>query len=127
MTQNNPTDGAAAAGPNKKNADARTSRTIRFSDAEWEKVEEAAAKRDNSPAEFVRNAALADAADQNAIASGALPSGILELIKRIYIGTYMLSTLKRDEMINDGRREELDQTIQAARDVQASLLDDTSK
>ena len=59
-------------------------------------------------------------------AGTVLPPGILELIKRTYRGTYILSTLKRDEMIHEGRGEELDRTVQAARDIQELLLTDTS-
>ena len=60
------------------------------------------------------------------MASGTLPSGIVELIKRIYLSTYIVSTLKRDEMIHEGRREELDRTIQAAREAQAFIMGDDS-
>ena len=78
------------------------------------------------PATFTRNAALSVAAERKTMASGTLPPGIVELIKRIYLSTYILSTLKRDEMIHDGRREELDRTIQAARETQAFILGDGS-
>ena len=123
MTDNDATE----ADTDEKHSERRSPRTVRFSDPEWDKVEKAAAKRNLSPATFVRNAALADAANQNAMASGAVPPEVLELIKRIYRGTYMLSTLKRDEMIREGRGEEVDRTVQAARDIQDFLLDDTSK
>ena len=127
MTQNNPTSADTDTDPSRKHGDIRTSRTIRFSDPEWEKVEEAASRRGGSPAEFVRNAALAAAADNTGTVPGVLPPGFLELIKRIYLGSYMLSTLKREEMIHEGRGEELDRTVQAARDIQDFLLDGTSK
>ena len=103
----------------------RSPRTVRFSDAEWQKIENAAARCDRSPAAFVRNASLACAADPDGMESGAPPPGIGELIKRIYRSTYMLSTVKRDEMIHEGRSEEFERTIQAARDAQASILGDT--
>ena len=103
----------------------RSPRTVRFSDAEWQKIEQAAARCNLLPADFVRSASLAGTADPDGMASGALPPGIGELIKRIYGSTYMLSTVKRDEMIHEGRSEKLERTIQAARDAQAFLLDDT--
>ena len=128
MTQNNLTSADTDTDASRKRGDVRTSRTIRFSDPEWEIVEEAASRRGGSPAEFVRNAALVAAAADNAgTVPGVLPPGFLELIKRIYLGTYMLSTFKREEMIHEGRGEELDRTVQAARDIQAFLLNDTSK
>ena len=127
MTENNSTSADTETGTVRKHVDARTSRTIRFSDAEWEKVEKAASTRGDSAAAFMRNATLAVAADDTCTVPDVLPPGFLELIKRIYLGTYMLSTLKRDEMIHEGRGEELDRTVQAARDIQDFLLGNTSK
>ena len=127
MTLNEANKANIEADLNENHADQRLPRSIRFSDAEWGKVEKAAARRALSPGTFVRNAALADAADQKTTTSNGLTPEILELIKRIYRSTYILSTIKRDEMIHDGRREELDRTIQAAREAEAFLLDDTSK
>ncbi len=125
MADNDPIELSAEAGAAAKPSDQRTPRSIRFSDAEWEQVERAAEETDTSPATFTRNAALAVAAGRNAAVSGALPSGIVELIKRIYLSTYILSTLKRDEMIDEGRRDQLDRTINAGREAQAFILDDT--
>ena len=101
----------------------RSPRTVRFSDAEWQKIENAAAQCDISPAAFVRNASLGNAADPDSLASEPLPPGIVELIKRIYRSTYMLSTLKRDELVDEGRCEKFEATIQAARDAEAIVLD----
>ena len=107
-------------------SDRRSPRSIRFSVTEWKLVEEAADDIGISPATFTRNAALSVAAERKTMASGALPSGIVELIKRTYLSTYIISTLKRDEMIHEGRREELDRTIQAAREAQAFIMGDDS-
>ena len=109
-----------------KNSDKRSPRSIRFSETEWQLVEQAADDIGILPATFARNAALSVAAERKTVASRALPSGIVELIKRIYLSTYIVSTLKRDEMIHEGRRGELDRTIQAARDTQAFILGDDS-
>ena len=107
-------------------SDRRSPRSIRFSQTEWQLVEEAADDHGISPATFTRNAALSVAAERKTMASGTLPSGIVELIKRTYLSTYIVSTLKRDEMIHEGRREELDRTIQAAREAQAFIMGDDS-
>ena len=64
----------------RKHGDARISRTIRFSDAEWEQVEKAASSRGDSPAEFVRNAALATATGDSGSDPRAMPPGIVNLI-----------------------------------------------
>ena len=109
-----------------KSANNRSPRTIRFSDGEWAKVERAAAEANISTATFARNAVL-HAADELAAASGgALPPGILELVKRTYRSAYILSTLKRDEMVRQGRQEELELTVQAARNAEAQILGDSS-
>ena len=120
-TDRNPTE--TDAGPEEKRSHARTPRTIRFSDFEWELVENAARRSGIAAAEFARNAALAAAEDKSA----AIPPGISAQIERIYRGVYLLSTLKRDEMVREGRQDELDRTMKAARESQVSLLDDAPK
>ena len=124
MTENDTAGELPEASLQDKSSVQRSPRTVRFSDAEWQKIENAAARCNRSPAAFVRNASLAGAADPDGMAAGALAPGILELIKRIYRSTYIMSTLKRDEMIHEGRSEEFERTIQAARDAQAFVLDD---
>ena len=111
----------------EKQSQARTSRTIRFSDPEWERVEIAARKHGATAAEFIRNAALALAGEETGVDSGPIPSGITAQIERIYRGVYLLSTLKRDELLREGRKNELDRVMKDARESQASILDDTSK
>ena len=47
---------------------------------------------------------------------------MVETIRRIYRSTYIVATLKRDEMFREGREEEMKQMVEeAARDSQASL------
>ena len=121
MAQNNPTSANTDTDASRKHGDTRTSRTIRFSDPEWEIVEEAASRRGGSPAEFVRNAALTMAADPTSTDPGTLPPEIIELIKHTYRGVYLLATLKRDEMVADGRRDEIDRTLEGARKSQSEL------
>ena len=107
----------------EKQSQARTSRTIRFSDPEWERVEIAARKHGATAAEFIRNAAL-DAAGSE---SGTFSPGIAAQIDRIYRGVYLLATLKRDEMSRAGRQEELDRTMKAARESQDSIMKNASE
>ena len=111
------------AGPEGKRSHVRTPRTIRFSDFEWELVENAARRSGIAAAEFARSAVLAAAEEK----STAIPPGISAQIERIYRGVYLLSTLKRDEMVREGRSDEIDRTMKAARDSQVSLLDDAPK
>ena len=126
MTEANTTEQLPQANGGEKTPDQRAPRTIRFSDAEWEKVEQAAREIGISPATFARNAALRAAAVPRVDPTGLLPPELLELVKRIYRSTYILSTLKRDELIREGRRQELDRTVQAAREAQAFLLGDAT-
>lgn len=128
MTKSNETGAQTGAqveaGTAEGPSDQRSPHSIRFSDAEWQLVEAAAIDSDISPATFTRNAALRAARHRKATAPGDLPPGVMELIKRTYLSTYILSTLKRDEMIGDGRGEELDRTIKSARETQAFILGD---
>ena len=107
----------------EKRADARRSKTIRFSDPEWELVERAATKQGIPAAEYVRNAAM-DAA-QGKIA--ALNAVMVETIRRIFRSTYIVATLKRDEMLREGRGDEIERMVEAARESQESLADETPK
>ena len=113
----------AGAKPDHKRGDARRSRTIRFSDREWELVENAAAERGIPAAEYVRTAAL-DAAEGRIV---ALSAEIVETIRRIYRHTYIVSTLKRDEMIREGRDDEMETAMGSARESQALPQEEASK
>ena len=107
----------------EKRADTRRSKTIRFSDPEWESIERAAKERGIPAAEHVRTAAV-DAAEGR---TASLDAEMLETIRLIYRMTYFVSTLKRDRMLSEGRDDELDTLIQAARESQADLIGKTSR
>ena len=107
----------------EKRADARRSKTIRFSDPEWDLVERAAAVRGIPAAEYVRNAAM-DAAEGR---TAALDAEMVETIRRIYRSTYIVATLKRNEMHREGRAEEIEKMVQAARESQALLRKQASE
>ena len=112
----------ASAKPEDKRGDARRSRTIRFSDREWEMVENAAAEREIPAAEYIRTAAL-DAAEGRI---AALSAEIVETIRRIYRHTYIVSTLKRDEMLAEQRDDEMETAMKSARESQALLQEQAS-
>lgn len=126
MTEDNAAEELPRASAQEKSSSHRSPRTVRFSGSEWQKIEEAACAMAISPAAFTRNAALRAVADREAAPSGVLPPEILELVKRIYRSTYIMSTLKRDEMIHEGRREELDRTVEAAREAESLVLGNAS-
>ena len=125
MTESNEAGTHTKAGAAEEPSDRRSPHSIRFSGAEWQLIEKAADDIDISSATFTRNAALRAARHREDMASDALPSGVMELIKRTYLSTYIISTLKRDELIREGRREELDRIIKTARETQAFILEDS--
>ena len=109
--------------PEEKGGESRRARSIRFSDAEWHAVERAANERGMSAAEFVRHAALGVANGRYSAEQGSFTLQYTELIERIFRSTHILVTLKRDELIREGRGEELDELVNSARELQKSLLD----
>jgi hypothetical protein len=122
MTENN-SGGTTEADPGTRPGDARTSRTIRFSDREWEQVTRAAARHDmNSAAEFVRNAAVTMAKDDSLLTRGALPPGVVRLIEHTFRGVLFLSSLKRDELISEGRQDKVESMVREGREAQSKLL-----
>ena len=125
MTESNETRTHTKAGTAEEPSDRRSPHSIRFSGAEWQLIEKAADDIDISPATFTRNAALKAARNREDMASDALPSGVMELIKRTYLSTYIISTLKRDELIREARRDELDRIIKTARETLAFILRDS--
>ena len=121
MTENDPIAVEADGNPEENRSDARTLRGIRFSDSEWERVKRAAAKQDVPAAEFVRNAALGLAEGKTDGNSVALTPGHVALIERTFRYAYLLATLKRDEMIDEGRGAEVEALVKAARELQDSV------
>ena len=109
-----------------KPAERRTPRSIRFADSEWADIEKEAKACGMSAAELVRHAAVSFAAGKLAQSTEAFPREIAAQIERIYRGVYLLSTLKRDEMVRDGQQEALDRVHMSARKSQTAILDDTS-
>ena len=126
MTKDDTDDARTGDIPDKQSAGPRKSRTIRFSDSEWNRVETAANEQGISTAEFVRNAAICVADVKPQEQSGKISPGLIALIESTYRYTYFLSTLKRDELIREQRSAEVDDMVQAARASQSLLLNKTS-
>ena len=111
----------------EKGAESRRARSIRFSDPEWEAVETAAAERGMNAAEFARHAALSVASGQYGAEQGSFSQQHAELIERIFRSTHIMVSLKREEVIRDGRGEELDELVKSTRALQDSLLQQTER
>lgn len=112
--------------PVAKSAEPRTPRSIRFSDFEWADIAKEAKARGMSAAELVRHAAVNFAAGKLTPNIQAFPREIAAQMERIYRGVYLLSTLKRDEMIRDGQQEALDRIHKSAHESQTAILGETS-
>ena len=122
MTTSDPTGPETAKKSTASQPDLRTQRGVRFSDSEWELVKTTGLNDKIPAAEFVHNATLSAIAAPADKDSAALPPGILEIIRHTYRSTYILSTLKRDELVQDGRHHKLDDVIRLARKAEAELL-----
>ena len=110
----------------EKGGESRRARSIRFSDSEWQAVETAAEARGMSAAEFARHAALGVASGRYGADPGAFPPQYADLIERIFRSTHILLTLKRDQLLREGRGKELDELVTSTRRLQKSLLDEGS-
>ena len=126
MTENRIKTDETDANANEKDTVPRTPRSIRFSDSEWTAVEQAAKDRGMTAAVLVRHAAMSLAEGRLATDCTTPAPGIAAQIERIYRGVYLLSTLKRDEMLREGQKEELDRVMKDARNSQAALPGDAS-
>ena len=122
MTQNIATSIGDRGIARVKGPAARKSRSIRFSDAEWETIQEVAEAQDMMPGEYVRHAALSLGADAPAAIPAELPPGLVRLIEHTFRATYFVSTVKYDEMLRDGRGDEVEATIKQGREAQAFML-----
>ncbi len=105
----------------------RKTKGIRFSRSEWAEIKAAAERRDVAAAEFVRTTCLDAARDPTNAGADAILADMAPLIERIFRYVYMLATLRRDELVRDGRGEEVEKLIAAAREVQDRLQDSARK
>ena len=105
--------------------DARRPRSIRFSDSEWSRIEDAALRHGISAGEIVRSGALAAAGERlGAPLPATVSPGHLALIEATFRAVYVLATLRREELLDAGREDELDEVVKAARSVMAETMND---
>ena len=127
MTPTDAPDPADGDPPADKQGDARRTRGIRFSDSEWEEVKTAAERHAVPAAEFVREKILDFARSPDGPDAAAIPPSLAPLIERMFRYTWLLATLKRDELVRDGRGEEIEKLVEEARALQDSLLGNASQ
>ena len=127
MTKDKPETTKTGANSPGKPTTPRASRSIRFSDDEWNGIENAAKAHGMTTAELVRYAAVSLATGKIGPSSPPIPREITAQIERIYRGVYLLSTLKRDEMIREGRQDECELIRKDARDSQVSIAQNATR
>ena len=127
MTEKHPIAGDSGENSDEKHAGSRSPRSIRFFDSEWICIEKEAAERGMTAAELVRHASVRFATGKLTGDSPAFPPEIAAQIERIYRGVYLISTLKRDEMLCDGRQEEFERIRKEARESQDSIIENSSE
>ena len=124
MSEDGRNEAAAAENTAEKPGDNRRNRTIRFTDSEWEEVRRAALTQELPAAEYVRQTILALARDPRGAAAGAVPPPLAPLIERMFRYTWFLATERRDAMVREGRRDEVDALVAEARAFHESLRRD---
>ncbi len=122
VTKTDPTEPESGDRPTANQGAARRTRGIRFSDSEWEEVKAAAELHDVPAAEFVRKRIL-DVARSRAHAT---PASLAPLIERTFRYTYVLATHKHDELIREGRGEDMENLAKEALALQGQLQGDAS-
>ena len=101
--------------------DLRRTRSIRFSDSEWAEVKGAAREHDMPTAELVRRTMLGLVRAPDGGGRAPVPPSWAPLIERTFRYAWFLATEKRDEMLREGRGEEVDRLVAEARAFQESL------
>ena len=75
-----------------------------------------------APAEFIRGAALSLSANEPTLETAQLSPEVVALIESTHRYAFIVATLKRDELLRDGRGEEVEEAIKLARSAQSSIL-----
>ena len=122
MTENSDTNTGDHEIARVKGPVARKSHSIRFSDAEWLTIQAQAEEREMMPGEYVRHAALSLGAGAAGTVHADLPPALVRLIETTYRAAYFVSTVKHNELLRDGRGEEVDSVIRQGRLAQAHIL-----
>ncbi|MXW90164.1 MAG: hypothetical protein F4114_12110 [Rhodospirillaceae bacterium] len=110
-------------GKGEGRADARRSHSIRFADSEWQLIEKAAARQGVPAGEFARSGALAAAEERiSAPPPAVLSPGHLALVETMWRMVYVLATLNREQLLDAGRRDDLDELVAEAREVMRETM-----
>lgn len=100
----------------------RSQRSIRFSDGEWDAIVQAAERNDMTPAVFVREAAAHAVSQELDLDDGRLTPELIELFKRTFRGVHLLAFLKREELAEVGKEDDIRRAAKAAKIAQDETL-----
>ncbi len=114
----------AGTAPDKADDNRRT-RSIRFSDSEWEEVKRTARAHELPAAEYVRRTILGLGRASGDGGAGPVAPALGPLVERMFRYTWFLATEKRGAMLREGRGEELEKLVVEARAFEESLREDT--
>ncbi len=127
MSRSDRKNSATGNEPSRNRSDARRPRSIRFADSEWKLVEQAALRHGIPAGELVRAGALSLAEDRLGESPPAtLTSGHLALIEATYRSVYVISTLKREELLDAGHRNDVEALVDAARKTMKQAMNEGS-
>ena len=121
MTSNDPSAPETGENDEQLQSAARKNRGVRFSDPEWEEVKQAALTAGITPAEFVRDRILDAIRNPEDASATAVPADLVPLVERTFRYTYMLATKMREDMIDNGKNEALENLVSEARKLQDTL------
>ncbi len=121
MSENDRNEAAAGEHEPGRAEDNRKTRSIRFSESEWDEVRNAALAHDLPAAEFVRDRILALVRAPESTDRATVPATMAPLIERMFRYTWFLATERRDAMLREGREAELEKLVAEARALQESL------
>ena len=97
----------------------RFQRSIRFSKEEWNSVVKAAERCEMLPGSYARAAATRAAADDRDLNDHQLTPELIELTKRTFRGVHLLAHLKREQLVQLGREDDLMRAAEAAKAAQS--------
>ena len=125
MSRSDPKNSVTGNNSSQNRNDSRRPRSIRFADSEWKLIGRAALRHGIPAGELVRDGALALAEDRLGESPPAsLTIGHLALIEATYRSVYLISTLKREELLDAGQQDDVEALVDAARKTMTETMQD---
>ena len=123
MSRSDPENSVTGNNSSQNRNDSRRPRSIRFADSEWKLIGQAALRHGIPAGELVRDGALALAEDRLGESPPAtLTSGHLALIEATYRTAYVTATLDRQQLLDAGRKDDVEALIDASRKAMAKTM-----